>query len=100
VLSIASEEIRKACQSPRRICLFLIQSALRSRAINPEVDHGSPRRLRWPVKVVPRVCIVDGIGHSRNFLEATLEEPDFTTRACTQVGEPDRALAGLPPMTP
>ena len=49
-------------------------------------------------KVVP--CIVDGKRHSRNFLEETLEEPGFTTRACTQVGEPDRVLAGLPPMTP
>lgn len=46
-------------------------------------------------KVVP--CIVDG---KRQFLEETLEEPGFTTRACTQVGELDRVLAGLPPMTP
>jgi hypothetical protein len=45
-------------------------------------------------------CIVDGIGHSRNFLEETLEEPGFTTRACTQVGEPDLVLSGLPPVTP
>ena len=49
-------------------------------------------------KAVP--CIVDGIGHSRNFLEETLEEPGFTTRACTPVGEPDLVLAGLPPVTP
>ena len=50
------------------------------------------------LNVVP--CIVDGKRHSRNFLEETLEEPGFTARACTQVGEPDRVLAGLPPMTP
>ena len=49
-------------------------------------------------KAVP--CIVDGKQHSRNFLEETLEEPGFTTRACTPVGEPDLVLAGLPPMTP
>jgi len=29
-----------------------------------------------------------------------LEEPGFTTCACTPVGEPDLVLAGLPPMTP
>jgi hypothetical protein len=37
-------------------------------------------------KVVP--CIVDGIGHSRNFPEETLEEPGFATRACTPVANP------------
>jgi hypothetical protein len=46
-------------------------------------------------KAVP--CIVDGIGHSRNFPEETLEEPGFTTRACTQ---PDLVLSGLPHMMP
>jgi hypothetical protein len=49
-------------------------------------------------KAVP--CIVDGIRHSRNFPEETLEEPGSTTRACTPVGEPGRVLAGLPPVTP
>jgi hypothetical protein len=46
-------------------------------------------------KAVP--CIVDGIGHSRNFPEETLEEPGFTTRACTQS---DLVLSGLPHMMP
>jgi hypothetical protein len=51
-------------------------------------------------KVVPRICIVDGKRHSRKFLEEPLEEPGFTTGACTQVSEPDLVLAGLPSVTP
>jgi hypothetical protein len=43
------------------------------------------------------LCIVDG---KRQFLEEPLEEPGFTTRARTQVGEPDRVRAGLLSVTP
>jgi hypothetical protein len=68
---------------------------LETKSINPKVDHESPHRLRWPAKS-------RALHHGRhraqsNFPEETLEEPGFTTRACTQ---PDLVLSGLPHMTP
>jgi hypothetical protein len=37
-------------------------------------------------EVVPRVCIVDGRRHMRNFIEEAPEEPGFTTRGWARVG--------------
>src|SRR5713101_8659533 len=70
----------------------------RPKPINPEVDHGSPRRLRWPAK---KSCLAFASSTaSGTVLEGPLEEPGFSTGGCAQVGEPDLVLAGVPSVTP
>src|SRR5260221_13396996 len=65
----------------------------RPKPINPEVDHGSPRRLRWPAK---KSCLAFASSTaSGTVLEGPLQEPGFSTGGWTAVGRTHLLLAGL-----